>query len=168
VISVIGHTRPFAKKSNSIVPSRPSKQQDCRAESASPDDHLIATSQHFRRKLREWIEQIGNRGIEIYDEKAEAGRALHALRMEWGNSLATLRSIVPCTIAGANEKLSAAQIFLAFSCEADGAAIEFLALATRELDKINAGLRNADQTQASGRPNAYGPFWWLERLTRRA
>jgi hypothetical protein len=58
------------------------------------------------------------------------------LRAEWGSSLAALRSLAPRTVAGANEKLCAAMIFLTFSCEADGSAIELLALAIRELDSI--------------------------------
>jgi hypothetical protein len=148
------------------VPSGSSAQQDS-GKIASPDQDLIALCQNFRAKLREWIKQVGKHGVESYDEKTEVGRALHALRVEWGNSLAALRTLVPQTVAGANEKLSAAQVFLTFSCEADGSAIELLALATRELDHVSDGHRTSDPKQTSRRPNAHWPFWWLERLTRR-
>jgi hypothetical protein len=150
------------------VPSASSAQQNSRAKIASSDQELIALCQNFRAKLREWIKQVGKHGIESYDEKAELGRALHALRAEWGASLAALRSLAPSTVTGANEKLCAAQVFLTFSCEADGSAIELLALATRELDHVSDAERTSDQTQNSRRPHAQGPFWWLERLTRRA
>jgi len=149
------------------VPSASSTQQNSRAKIASPDQELIALCQNFRAKLHEWIKQVGKHGIESYDEKAELGRALHALRAEWGGLLAALQSLAPRTVAGANEKLSAAQVFLTFSCEADGSAIELLALAARELDQVSDGRRSIDQTKTSRRPQARRPFWWLQRLTRR-
>jgi len=168
VIRVIGQICSPSKSSDAVVPSGSSAQQDSSAKSASLDDNLIALSQNFRAKLLEWIKQIGKHGIESYDEKTEAGRALHTLRMEWGNSLAALRSSTPRTVAGANEKLSAAKVFLTFSCEADGSAIELLALATRELDHVSDGHRTSDPALPSRRSNAQGRFWWLGRLTRRA
>ena len=96
------------------------------------------------------------------------GRALHALRVEWGNCLDTLRGLEPSTVEGANEKLNAAQVFLTFSCEADGSAAELLALATRELDHVTANLRVSDRAQISRPRNIQGPRGWFERLTRRA
>jgi hypothetical protein len=165
---VIGHICSLAKSSDTAVPSDSTAQQDSRTKSASLDDDLIALSRNFRCKLGEWIKEVGQHGAESYDEKTEVGRALRALRVEWGNSLAALRGLVPQTVTGANEKLLAAQVFLTFSCETDGSAIELLALATRELDQVSDGHLTSDQTQNSHRPNAHGPFWWLERLTRRA
>ena len=132
------------------------------------DDDLIAMCQQFRLKIRDWIEQVGKLGIESYDENEETGRALHALRVEWGNCLETLRALESSTVDGANEKLCAAQVFLTFSCEADGSAAELLALATRELDHVTANLRGPDRAQISRRVNTQGPLRWLERLTRRA
>jgi hypothetical protein len=150
-----------------LVPSVSSTERDSRAKSASIDADLIAVSRNFRCKLREWIKQIGKHDIESYDEKTEVGRTLHALRTEWGSSLATLRSLVPRTVDGANEKLAAAQVFLEFTCEVDGSAIELLALAARELDHVRDTNRTSNQTQTSRRASAQGPFWWLEWLTRR-
>jgi hypothetical protein len=121
-----------------------------------------------RSKLHEWIDQVGKLGIESYDENENTGRALHALRVEWGNCLETLRGLEPNTVEGANEKLNAAQVFLTFSCEADGSAAELLALATRELDHVNANLRVSDRAQISRPVNTQGPRGWFERLTRRA
>ena len=135
---------------------------------APSDQELTALCRNFRAKLSEWIRQVEKHGTENYDEKTEPGRALHALRVEWGNSLVALQGLAPRTAAGANEKLSAAQVFLAFSCEADGSAIELLALAIRESDHVDNAPRTSDEMQTSRRPNAQGPFWWLERLTRRA
>jgi len=137
------------------------------AENASCDQELIILCQNFRIRLREWIEQVGKEGIESYDEKAEPGRALHALREEWGASLAALQSLTPRTVVGANNKLSAAQVFLTFCCEADGSAIELLALATRELDHVIGADRTSDRTQTSQRARAQGALRWFERLTRR-
>ncbi len=137
------------------------------AQNASCDQDLIILCQNFRIRLREWIEQVGKQGIESYDEKAEPGRALHALREEWGASLAALQSLAPRTVAGANDKLLAAQVFLTFCCGADGSAIELLALATRELDHVIGADRTSDRTQTPLRPRAQGAFWWLERLKRR-
>ena len=165
---MFGHICSLAKGSDAAVPSGASRQQDCRAKSASPDDDLIALSRNFRCELREWIEQVGKHGIESYDERTEAGRALHALRVEWGHSLAALRNSEPRTIAGATEKVSAAQVFATFSCEADGSAIELLALATRELDHVSDGRRTSGQREFSRRTSPQGPFWWLGRLRRRA
>jgi hypothetical protein len=165
---VNGHQCSLAESADATVPSGSPTQQESSAKPASLDDDLIALSQNFRVKLLEWIAQIGRHGIESYDEKTEAGRALLALRVEWGNSLAALRSSTPRTVAGANEKLSAAKVFLTFSCEADGSAIELLALATRELDHVSDGNRSSDRAQLSRRANAQGRFWWLGRLKRRA
>ena len=169
VISVIGRAHSLAKNANAVVPTRSSAQQDRRAKSASQDDDdLIALCQQFRSKLHEWIEQLEKLGIESYDGNEKTGRALHALRVEWGNSLDTLRGLEPCTVEGANEKLNAAQVFLTFSCEADGSAAELLALATRELDHVTANLSGPDRTQSSRPVNTQGPRGWFERLTRRA
>jgi hypothetical protein len=165
---VIGRAGSLVKNPDAVVPSRLSAQQDCRAKSASPDDDLISVCQRFQFKIHEWIEQVGKLGIETYDESEETGRALHALRVEWGNCLATLRALKPSTVDGAIEKLSAAQVFLTFSCEADGSAAELLALATRELDHVTADLRGPDRAQISPPVNTQGPFRWFERLTRRA
>jgi hypothetical protein len=147
---------------------RTSAQQDRRAKSASQDDDLIVLCQQFRTKIHEWIDQVGKLGIESYDENEETGRALHALRVEWGNCLESVRSLEPSTVEGANEKLNAAQVFLTFSCEADGSAAELLALATRELDHVTANLSGPDRTQSSRPVNTQGPLRWFERLTRRA
>jgi len=168
VIGVFGNTGSLAHNSEGAIRTRPSGQPDCRANPAPHDEDLIALCQHFRCKMREWIEQIGTLGIEGYDEDAAAGRALHQLRVEWGNALDTLRRLVPRTATGAAEKLSAAQVFLAFSCAADGSASEFLALAARELDHVTAAPQSHDRTRTSWPPSTLGPFRWLERLTRRA
>ncbi len=168
VISVIGRAGSPAQNPDYVVPSRSSATQDCRTNSASPDDDLISICQQFRSKIREWIEQVEKLGIESYYENEETGRALHALRVEWGNCLEILRALEPSTVDGANEKLSAAQVFLTFSCEADGSAAELLALATRELDHVTANLRVSDRAQISRPVNTQGPRGWFERLTRRA
>lgn len=167
VIDVFGNTGSLADKSDGDIPTRSSSEPDCHANPAPHDEYLIALCQHFRCKLREWIEQVGALGIEGYDEDAAAGRALHQLRVEWGNALDTLRSLVPRTATGAAEKLSAAQIFLAFSCAADGSASEFLACAARELDHVTAVPQSPDRTRTSRRASTPGPFRWLERLTGR-
>lgn len=163
-----GHMWSLEKSSDAAVASGSPAQHDCHTRSASLDDDLIALCQNFRGKLRVWIEQVGKQAIESYDENAEAGQALHALRAEWGNSLAALRNLAPRTVAGANEKLVAAQVFVAFSCAADGSAIELLARATRELDHVNAGHRTSGPTQTADRANAQAPLRWFERLRRRA
>jgi hypothetical protein len=168
VIRVIGRADSLAKNADAVVPTRSSAQQDRRTKSASPDDDLIVLCQQFRSKLHDWIEQVEKLGIESYVENEETGRALHALRVEWGNSLESLRSLEPNTVEGANEKLNAAQVFLTFSCEADGSAAELLALATRELDHVTANPRVSDRAQISRPVNTQGPRGWFERLTRRA
>jgi len=142
----------------SSLACRSSDRHSSHAKNAPCDQELITLCQDFRIKLREWIEQVGKHGIQNYDEKAELGRALQALRAEWGGSLAALRNLAPRTVAGAKEKLCAAQVFLAFSCEADGSAIELLALATRELDHVSDAERRSDQMQNSRRPHTQGPF----------
>ncbi len=164
---MIGRADSLAKNADAVVPTRSSAQQDRRAKSASPDDDLIAQCKQFRCKLHQWIKQVGKLGIETYDENEETGRALHALRVEWGNSLESLRSLEPNTVEGANEKLNAAQVFLTFSCEADGSAAELLALATRELDHVTANLGGTCRAQNSRPANTQGPLGWFERLTRR-
>ncbi len=165
---MIGRADSLAKNADAVVPTRSSAQQDRRTKSASPDDDLIVLCQQFRSKLHDWIEQVEKLGIESYVENEETGRALHALRVEWGNSLESLRSLEPNTVEGANEKLNAAQVFLTFSCEADGSAAELLALATRELDHVTANPRVSDRAQISRPVNTQGPRGWFERLTRRA
>jgi len=165
---VIGHICSLTESSGSAAPSGSSAQQDRRTKSASLDDNLIALCQRFRCKLDEWVEQVRNLSIENYNEHEETGRALHALRVEWGNCLETLRALEPSTVDGANEKLSAAQIFLTFSCESDGSAAELLALATRELEQVTANARGTDRTKVSRPANAPGPLGWFERLIRRA
>jgi len=167
-ISVVGKIRSVAKNQESGAAAGSPTQYGSRAKIASPDQELIALCQNFRAKLHKWIEQVRKLGIESYDENEDTGRALHALRVEWGNSLDTLRGLEPCTVEGANEKLNAAQVFLTFSCEADGSAAELLALATRELDHVTANLRVSDRAQISRPVNTQGPLGWFERLTRRA
>jgi len=165
---VFEHIFSLTKTSDDIVPSGSSAQLNTPARPTPPDQELIALCRDFRAKLHAWIEQVVKLGIEDDDENTEAGRALLALRADWGNSLASLRNLAPRTIPGANEKISAAQIFVTFTCEADGSAIELLALAIRELDHVSGGRRTADPAHPSREANAHGPFWWLERLTRRA
>jgi len=164
---VFEHLSSLTKTSDAIVSSASSAQPNSGARTA-PDHELIALCQDFRAKLHEWIEQIVKHGIEDYDENTGAGRALLALRADWGNSLASLRNLAPRTILGANEKVSAAQVYVTFTCEADGSAFELLALAIRELDHVSGGRRTVAQAQPSRETNAHGPFWWLDRLTRRA
>jgi hypothetical protein len=146
------------------VHTRPPREPDCRI---SLDEDLIATCRHFRRKLLEWIEQVAGLGIESYAEDEEVGRPLLALRVEWGTALEILSSLESVTVDGAEEKLKAARAYLTFSGEADGSAIELLALAAGELDRVSHGHPTPDQTQPSRRTNAQGRFWWLEWLTRR-
>ena len=165
---MIGRADTLAKNANAVVPTRSSAQQDRRAKSAPQDDDLIALCQRFRTKIHEWIDQVGKLGIESYDGNEKTGRALHALRVEWGNCLETLRGLAPSTAEGANEKLSAAQVFLTFSCEADGSAAELLALATREMDHVTANLGGTGRAQISRPVNTQGPRGWFERLSRRA
>jgi hypothetical protein len=168
VIDVIGHICSLTDNFGTAAPSGAVDQRGSCTKSASPDDDLIAQCQQFRCKLHEWINQVGKLGIESYGENEDTGRALHALRVEWGNCLDTLRGLEPSTVGGANEKLNAAQVFLTFSCEADGSAAELLALATRELDHVTANLRVSDRAQISRPVNTQGPRGWFERLTRRA
>ncbi len=165
---MIGHICSLTASSGATAPSGSSAQQDRRTKSASLDDHLIALCQQFRCKLDEWVEQVRNLSIETYDENEETGQALHGLRLEWGNCLKTLRALEPSTVDGANEKLSAAQVFLTFSCESDGTAAELLALATRQLEHVTANRRGTDRSKVSRSANAQGPLGWFERLTRRA
>jgi len=165
---VFEHIFSLTKTSDDIVPSGSSAQLNSPARPTPPDQELIALCRDFRAKLHAWIEQVVKLGIEDDDENTEAGRALLALRADWGNSLASLRNLAPRTIPGANEKISAAQIFVTFTCEADGSAIELLALAIRELDHVSGGRRTDAQAHPSRETNAHGPFWWLDRLTRRA
>lgn len=158
----------LSRKSEGALLTRPSTEPNCRKKSASLDDGLIKSCRHFRVKLHEWIEQVAKSGIESYAENEESGRPLHALRVEWGTSLKILSRLEPRTLDGADEKLNAARVYLTFSGEADGSAIELLALAVRELDHVSHGHPNPDQTEPSRRINAQGRFWWLGRSTRRA
>jgi hypothetical protein len=143
-------------------------QPSANVRNAFPDERLIALSKHFRVKFNEWIKQIEELGVEDYVQDRKLGAKLAKLRAEWGESLERLGSLPPCSVDGAHEKLAVAQMFLTFSCEADGSAIELLALATRELDQISDRHPRSDQTQIACRETSHGPFWWLDRLTRRA
>ncbi len=100
---MIGHICSLTESSGAAAPSGSSAQQDRRTKSASLDDDLIALCRQFRCKLDEWVEQVRNLSIENYNEPEETGRALHALRVEWGNCLETLRALEPSTVLSCTE-----------------------------------------------------------------
>jgi hypothetical protein len=149
-------------------PSGSSARKHGTAKATMVDDDLIALCQDFRCTLRSWIAEIEKLDIESYSEKPAEGQALHTLREAWGSSLKKLGGSIPRTVAGAHEKLFAAQEYLSFSCEADGSALELLARALCELNQVHANLCSTDDRETARRVSTQRSPWWLERLTRRA
>ena len=134
----------------------------------SADEELVALCQRFESSHREWEERVCALAVSSYEDDEDIGRQLFEWRMSWGSDLSDIQATSPQTRAGAVAKFSAALMFFAWSGEASGAAIAFLARAGRELQPFLSDNLGREQCGDGDRSSESSSVPWLGRFARLA